>query len=85
MESSFAKEGDTVKVMIVHGVGTHIPGYSTHFQEKLSAELALALKSTRYKEIKLVNQEFPEKDLGVLRVRLAAIINDTSLFSIRYF
>jgi len=69
MESSFAKEGDTVKVMMVHGVGTHIPGYSTHFQEKLSAELALALKSTRYKEIKLVNKEFPEKDLGVLRVR----------------
>ncbi|MDC9728237.1 MAG: hypothetical protein PSN04_02775, partial [Methyloprofundus sp.] len=61
--------GDTEKVLMVHGVGTHVPGYSTQFQEKLSAELRLVLKSSRYKEIKLTHNEYPGVDLGVLRVR----------------
>ncbi len=69
MQNSFELKGDTVKVLMVHGVGTHIPGYSTEFQEKLAAELNLTVKSSRYKEINLVNKEFPEQNLGVLRVR----------------
>ena len=69
MQSSLDLPGDTVKVLMVHGVGTHVPGYSTQFQEKLAAELNLTVKSSHYKEINLVNKEMPEKKLGKLRVR----------------
>ena len=69
MQSSLELPGDTVKVLMVHGVGTHVPGYSTQFQEKLAAELNLTVKSSHYKEINLVNKEMPEKKLGKLRVR----------------
>jgi hypothetical protein len=69
MQSSLDLPGDTVKVLMVHGVGTHVPGYSTQFQEKLAAELNLTVKSSHYKEISLVNKEVPEKKLGELRVR----------------
>ena len=69
MQSSFEQPGDTEKVLMVHGVGTHVAGYSTEFQEKLSTELGLKLKSSRYKEIKLTHPEYPGVDLGELRVR----------------
>ena len=69
MKDSLELPGDKVKVLMVHGVGTHLPGYSTQFQEKLATELNLTVKSSRYKEINLVNKEFPDKNLGVLRVR----------------
>jgi len=69
MQHSFNQHAKQVKVLMVHGVGTHVPGYSTQFQEKLATELDLKLKSTRYKEINLINKEFPEQNLGMLRVR----------------
>jgi len=59
----------SLKLLMVHGVGTHVPGYATQFREKLAAELALPVISSRYKEIKLINKMFPGKDLGTLRVR----------------
>jgi len=69
MQASFDQSTRSVKTLMVHGVGTHIPGYSTQFQEKLADELGLDAMSSRYKEIKLVNKEYPEKELGVLRIR----------------
>ncbi|NOQ63365.1 MAG: hypothetical protein GQ582_02490 [Methyloprofundus sp.] len=68
MQQSFNEASDSLKVLMVHGVGTHIPGYSTQFKEKLAAELQLPIKSSRYKEIKLINHEFPDQDLGTLRI-----------------
>lgn len=35
LQSTLELPGDTVKVLMVHGVGTHEPGYSTEFKEKL--------------------------------------------------
>lgn len=69
MQDSFDHSNNSLKVLMVHGVGTHIPGYSTQFQEKLAAELELPVKSSRYKEIHLVNKEYPALNLGVLRIR----------------
>lgn len=69
MQETFQRSSHALKVLMVHGVGTHIPGYSTQFQEKLAAELDLPIRSSHYKEIFLVNAEYPGKDLGVLRVR----------------
>lgn len=69
MQNSFEQVNHSLKVLMVHGVGTHIPGYSTEFQEKLAAELNLTAISSRYKEIHLVDKAFPEQDLGTLRIR----------------
>jgi hypothetical protein len=69
MQGDFDRSNNLLKVLMVHGVGTHIPGYSTQFQEKLAKELDLNEMSSHYKEIKLVNKEYPDQDLGILRVR----------------
>jgi len=63
------KEQGTTKVLMVHGVGSHIPGYSTEFLQKLSKELNLTVQNSRFKEFALVHPDNAEKDLGVLRVR----------------
>ncbi len=68
MQKSFDDSIHSLKVLMVHGVGTHSPGYSTEFQEKLAVELNLPVRSSRYKEIHLFNKELPDQDLGVLRV-----------------
>ncbi len=69
MEASFERSQHVVKVLMVHGVGSHIPGYSLQFQEKLAEELDLTKVSGRYKEIMLTHKEFPEQNLGTLRVK----------------
>jgi len=72
MQGSFdqsANSSKIIKALMVHGVGTHIPGYSTQFQEKLAAELGLKAMSSHYKEIQLINNEYPDQDLGTLRIR----------------
>ncbi|TXK98561.1 hypothetical protein BMR08_03805 [Methylococcaceae bacterium CS2] len=69
LQANFTESNHSVKLLMVHGVGTHIPGYSTQFQEKLSEELGLDEMSSHYKEIQLVNREYPEQDLGMLRIR----------------
>ena len=69
MQGSFDLLNNHLKVLMVHGVGTHIPGYSTEFQEKLATELGLDAMSSHYKEIQLYNKEYPEQALGILRIR----------------
>lgn len=57
-----------MKVLMVHGVGDHSPGYSTQFVEKLSEELDLPVMSTQYKNISLTSRLDSSKNLGNLRV-----------------
>jgi len=57
-----------MKVLMVHGVGDHKPGYATEFFEKLAKELDLTAKSRSHKNIRLTDPEFPEKALGNLRI-----------------
>src|SRR5664280_918216 len=61
------KQGKT-KVLFVHGVGDHIPGYTTEFLEKLGKELNLNVRSEGQKNIELNTPLFPDRDLGNLRV-----------------
>ncbi|WP_262967092.1 hypothetical protein [Methylobacter psychrophilus] len=61
------KQGKT-KVLFVHGVGDHIPGYTTQFLEKLAKELNLNVRSEGQKNIDLNTPLFPDKDLGNLRI-----------------
>ena len=60
------KQGET-KVAMVHGVGDHIPGYSTEFLNKLAKELNLNSRSGDSKNITLVSPLYPDKTLGNLR------------------
>lgn len=61
------KQGET-KILMVHGVGDHIPGYSTQFLEKLARELNLDSRSETPKNITLTAPLFPEQTLGNLRI-----------------
>jgi len=57
-----------MKVLMVHGVGDHLPGYSTQFVEKLAKELDLPVMSTQYKNITLTSRLDSSKNLGNLRI-----------------
>ncbi|PHS79521.1 MAG: hypothetical protein COB59_01625 [Rhodospirillaceae bacterium] len=64
----------TLKVLMVHGIGEHIPGYSARLSEKLAHQLNLTVISEGYKEINLkappsVMQTDGENDLGQLRIQ----------------
>ena len=63
-----AKPLGKTKVLMVHGVGDRLPGYSTEFLEKLANELKLTAKSSNYKDMQLMSFSDPEKKLGNLRV-----------------
>lgn len=57
-----------MKVLMVHGVGDHQPGYSTEFFEKLAKELHLTVTAKTYKNIQLSDANNPDKELGNLRI-----------------
>ncbi len=63
-----AKPHGKTKVLMVHGVGDRLPGYSTELMEKLSDQLMLTAKSSSFKDIQLMSFSDPEKKLGNLRV-----------------
>ena len=63
-----AKPHGKTKVLMVHGVGDRLPGYSTELMEKLSKQLKLSAKSSSFKDIQLMSFSDPEKKLGNLRV-----------------
>ena len=63
-----AKPHGKTKVLMVHGVGDRLPGYSTELMEKLSNQLKLSAKSSSFKDIQLMSFSDPEKKLGNLRV-----------------
>lgn len=57
------------KVLMVHGVGDHLPGYSTEFLEKLAKELELTATSASYINIELSAPLIADaKNLGNLRI-----------------
>lgn len=57
-----------MKVLMVHGVGDHKPGYATEFFEKLAKELKLTVTTRAHKNLHLTDPVNPDKDLGNLRV-----------------
>jgi len=61
------KEGKT-KVLMVHGVGHHLPGYSTILLERLAKELDLPVMESPYKELTLTDPDSLLKNLGNLRL-----------------
>ncbi len=67
----------TAKVLMVHGVGTHIPGYSTQLLEGLSDEMALNRISEITKNITLTDPLDATKKLGELRITRSTSENGT--------
>lgn len=57
-----------MKVLMVHGVGDHLPGYSRQFLEKLAKELDLPVMAAQQKNIMLTSRVDNTKSLGNLRV-----------------
>jgi len=47
------KQGGDLKVLMVHGIGTHLPGYSTRLAENLARELQLDMVDRQPKTIAL--------------------------------
>ena len=57
-----------VKVLYVHGIGTHEPGHGTALMTNLANSLALDVRSPRPKRIVLAHPKFTGKPLGEIRV-----------------
>ena len=57
-----------MKVLMVHGVGDHLPGYSTQFVEKLAEKLDLPVMSADNKNLSLTSRNDDSKNLGNLSV-----------------
>src|SRR5574344_114378 len=53
----YFNQGKTVKVMMIHGVGTHTPGYATRIRENLAKSLNLTVLSRKPKNITLINPD----------------------------
>lgn len=68
LQPHLAREKGKMKVLMVHGVGDHQPGYATEFYEKLAKELGLSVTSKAHKNIHLTNPSYPDKPLGNLRI-----------------
>ena len=64
-----AKPHGKTKVLMVHGVGDRLPGYSTEFLEKLAKELKLTAKISTFKDIQLMSSNDPLGDLRVTRLQ----------------
>jgi hypothetical protein len=63
-----SRKNSKTKVLFVHGVSEHTPGYTTQFLEKLAKELNLNEQSTVQKNIELSTPLMPDKNLGNLRI-----------------
>lgn len=70
-----------LKILMVHGIGSHIPGYSTRVQENLARALGLNIVSEQPKEI-IVQQPllFPGEKLGIVRVSRFSNSGNTKSF-----
>ncbi|MFZ1202042.1 MAG: hypothetical protein WAO07_17870 [Desulfobacterales bacterium] len=65
--SSLLEDEKIVKVLIVHGIGTHRPGHATTIIENISGTLGLTVFS-RPKNINILNPANPQQRLSNLRI-----------------
>ena len=68
LKPGLERKNSKMKVLMVHGVGDHLPGYSTEFFEKLAKELNLTVTADKHKNIALADPDNLEKKLGNLRI-----------------
>jgi hypothetical protein len=68
INASLDKAKGATKVIMVHGVGHHLPGYSTILIESLMRQLEMPAMTLPLKDLTLSDPEDPSKDLGNLRL-----------------
>jgi len=68
IEPYLSNNNGRMKLLMVHGVGRHMPGYSTQFREKLGHQMGLTVQARKPKEILLTDPEDTGKNLGTLEV-----------------
>jgi hypothetical protein len=66
--SSYLADGEVVKVLIVHGIGTHRPGHSAIISENIARSLRLNIFS-KHKDLNIMNPGNPEQRLANLRIQ----------------
>lgn len=76
IDAGLLKSKGKTKMLFVHGVGDHVPGYTTEFLEKLAKQLNLNVRSEAQKNIKLSAPLIPGMELGNLRIN--HLLNDVS-------
>jgi hypothetical protein len=57
-----------VKVLFVHGIGTHAPGHGTALRQNLGTALGLDIRAPRPKRIVIAHPRFPDQNLGEINV-----------------
>ena len=57
-----------VKVLYVHGIGTHAPGHGTALRQNLARSLGLDIRAPRQKRIVIAHPQFPNWDLGEINI-----------------
>jgi hypothetical protein len=65
--SSYLDEGEMVKVLYVHGIGTHRPGHSAVISENIARTLQLQVFSGP-SDVSVMNPDNPEQRLANLRI-----------------
>jgi hypothetical protein len=65
--ASYFDEGGVVKVLMVHGIGTHRPGHSALISENIARALGLDIFS-RARDFSIMNPQKPEQRLANLRI-----------------
>ncbi|MDD3181510.1 MAG: hypothetical protein PHD48_01700 [Alphaproteobacteria bacterium] len=73
LDSQNAESPKITKVLMVHGISSHLPGYSSRFQKKLYEKLGLSVTDITVKTIQLYNKniqwhEGEPHTLGTLHV-----------------
>ncbi len=58
----------TLKILMIHGMGEHFPGYSARLQRNLMQSLSLDVSQERYKDISLWGATLENQKLGNLRI-----------------
>ena len=68
----FTEEGvgnrPEVKVLYVHGIGTHEPGHGTALRNNLATQLGLEIRAPRPKRIVVASPKFPDQNLGEINI-----------------
>jgi hypothetical protein len=62
-------ERSLVKVVVIHGIGPHIPGYSGRTVANLTEALALDVVPPRIKSVDLADPKFPDESIGTLTAK----------------
>ncbi len=68
LEDVMARNGGSVKILMIHGIGKKTPGYSTGIVSSLAFKMGLDVTEKNARDINLTDSKNSGRDLGHLRV-----------------